>query len=155
MGFSRKYLSADALLDVVRYSLSQEKIKPLKHSTYSWQDCVMSGLAIFGFKCPSLLQFEKQRSKEPLISRNLRTLYKVDKVPSDTGLRERLDQLSPHHLRRSFKQIFAHLQRGKALEDYRYLNGRYIISIDGTGQLSSKKCIVNTVVRKPTAKRAR
>ena len=99
----------------------------------------MSGLAIFGFKCPSLLQFEKQASAEPLIRRNLRTLYKVDKAPSDTCLRERLDQLSPHHLRRSFKKIFAHLQRGKALEEYRYLNGRYIISIDGTGQFSSKK----------------
>jgi hypothetical protein len=30
------------------------------------------------------------------------------------------------------------LQRGKALEKYRYLNGHYIISIDGTGQYSSE-----------------
>ena len=84
----------------------------------------MSGLAIFAFKCPSLLQFEEQKHSEPLIRRNLRTLYKVDKAPSDTCLRERLDQLSPKQLPRSFKKIFAQLQRGKALEPYRYLDGR-------------------------------
>jgi len=139
MGFARKHLSADGLLKVVRHSLRQEKFTALKNTHYSWQDCIMSGLAIFGFKCPSLLQFEKQKHAEPFIRRNLRTLYHVDKAPSDTCLRERLDQVSPHQLRRSFKKVFAHLQRGKALEGYRYLNGRYIISIDGTGQFSSKK----------------
>ena len=139
MGFKRKYLSAEGLLTAVRDSLSQEKFKALRTTDYSWQDCIMSALAIFGFKCPSLLQFEKQKHAEPIIRRNLRTLYGVDKAPSDTCLRERLDQVSAHQLRRSFKKIFAHLQRGKVLEGYRYLDGRYIISIDGTGQFSSKK----------------
>lgn len=139
MGLTRKYLSADGMLNTVRKSLHEEKLTELPNSEYSWQDCVMSGLAIFGFKCPSLLQFEKQKSTEPLIRRNLKALYQVDKVPSDTCLRERLDRLSPVILRRSFKQIFAHLQRGKALEQYQYLDGRYIVSLDGTGQFSSKK----------------
>jgi hypothetical protein len=98
----------------------------------------MSGLAIFGFKLPSLLQFEKAKSAEPMIRRNLRTLYRVKKAPSDTCLRERLDKVSPNQLRRPFKKIFSYLQRGKALEQFRYLNGHYIISVDGTGQYSSK-----------------
>ncbi|VAW85124.1 hypothetical protein MNBD_GAMMA16-2197 [hydrothermal vent metagenome] len=78
----------------------------------------MSGLAVFGFKFPSLLQFEKSLDSEPMISRNLRTLYGVKKAPSDTCMRERLDQVDPRQLRRPFKQIFAHLQRGKALEPF-------------------------------------
>ena len=139
MGLTRKHLSKDGLLDVVRQSVRREKLEELKHASYSWQDCIMSGLAIFGFKLPSLLQFEMKKASEPFIRRNLRTLYKVDKAPSDTCLRERLDRLSPNRLRRSFKAIFAQLQRGKVLERYRYLNGRYIVSIDGTGQFSSKK----------------
>ena len=139
MGLTRKHLSKDGLLDVVRQSVRREKREELKHSSYSWQDCIMSCLAIFGFKLPSLLQFETKKASEPFIRRNLRTLYKVDKAPSDTCLRERLDRLSPNRLRRSFKAIFAQLQRGKVLERYRYLNGRYIVSIDGTGQFSSKK----------------
>ncbi len=139
MGFIRKYLSADGLHEVVRHSLRRETLAACVGSEYSWQDCVMSGLAIFGFKFPSLLQFEKAKATEPNIRRNLRHLYGVKKAPSDTCLRERLDQISPQQLRRSFKTIFACLQRGKMLESYRYLDGHYIVSIDGTGQYSSQQ----------------
>jgi len=139
MGFHRKYLSADGLVQVVRHCLCRETLKEVRGSEYSWQDCIMSGLAIFGFKNRSLLQFEKQKASEPMIRRNLRTLYKVEKAPSDTCLRERLDLLSPQILRKPYKKIFSYLQRGKALEPYRYLGGRYIISVDGTGQYSSKE----------------
>lgn len=137
MGFVRKHLSADGLINIIRHGLRREKFRSLKQSPYSWEDCIMSGLAIFGFKFPSLLQFEKQKASEPWIRRNLRTLYKVKKAPSDTCLRERLDEVSPRQLRRPFKKIFSYLQRGKALEQFRYLGGHYIISLDGTGQYSS------------------
>jgi len=50
MGFRRKYLSADGLIGVVRYYLRKEKLPACIGSEYSWQDCIMSGLAIFGFK---------------------------------------------------------------------------------------------------------
>ncbi len=59
MGYVRKYLSSDGLIGIVRHSLHRRDLTPLIGSDYSWQDCFMSGLAIFGFKCPSLLQFEK------------------------------------------------------------------------------------------------
>lgn len=139
MGFQRKYLSADGLVNVVRHCIEREKLTPVKGSNYSWTDCILSGLAIFGFKCPSLLQFEKQKNTEPMIRRNLRTLYQVNKAPSDTCLRERLDQISPRQLRKPFKKILSYLQRGKVLESYRYLGGHYIVSLDGTGQYSSKQ----------------
>ena len=132
-------MSADGLHKIVKHSLHREQFKEIKNSTYSWQDCLMSGLAVFGFKMPSLLQFEKEKSSEPWIRRNLRTLYGVEQAPSDTCMRERLDVLSPHQLRRPFKKIFSYLQRGKALESYRYLGGHYIVSLDGTGQFSSEK----------------
>jgi len=135
----RKYLSADGLVKIVQHSLLREKFKELKNPIYSWQDCIMSGLAVFGFKMPSLLQFEKDKASEPILRRNLRTLYGVKEAPSDTTMRERLDTISPRQLRQPFKKIFAYLQRGKALEAYRYLDGYHIISLDGTGQFSSEK----------------
>ena len=79
---------------IVQHSLHRETFKAIKNSAYSWQDCIMSGLAVFGFKMPSLLQFEKDKGSEPLIRRNLRTLYGVDKAPSDTCMRERLDVIN-------------------------------------------------------------
>ena len=98
----------------------------------------MSGLAVFGLKFPSLLKFEENKL-EPFIKRNLRNLYHVQKVPSDTCIRERLDVLSPKHFRQSFKTIFSYLQRGKMLERFKYLGDYYLISVDGTGQYTSKK----------------
>jgi|SaaInlStandDraft_5_1057022.scaffolds.fasta_scaffold30753_1 hypothetical protein len=139
MGFVRKHLSADGLIQIVRHSLLRSDLKPLIGSDYTWQDCFMSGLAIFAFKAPSLLQFEKMKSSETMIRRNLRTLYKVKKAPSDSTLRERLDRVPPKHFRLAFKKIFSYLQRSKVLESCRYLDNHYIISIDGTGQYSSKK----------------
>jgi Transposase DDE domain len=137
MGFIRKYLSADGLLKTVKHSLLREPFKVMKNTEYSWQDCIMSGLAVFGFKIPSLLQFEKDKATESILKRNLRTLYGVEKAPSDTCMRERLDAVLPKQLRKPFKKIFAYLQRGKALEKFRYLEGHYMVSIDGTGQYSS------------------
>jgi len=135
MGFVRKYLSADGLHNLVIESLRKENFPSIR-SDISWQDCVMSGLAIFGLKFPSLLQFEKNKIS-PFIKRNLRTLYHVQDAPSDSCLRERLDILLPKNFRRSFKLIFACLQRGKMLERYKYLGNYYLVSIDGTGQYSS------------------
>ena len=75
MGFVRKYLSADGLLSIVKHGLRREQFKVMKNTEYTWEDCIMSGLAVFGFKMPSLLQFEKDKATEPFIRRNLRTLY--------------------------------------------------------------------------------
>jgi hypothetical protein len=50
MGFIRMHLSADGLHKTVKHSLLREQFKVIKNSEYSWQDCIMSGLAVFGFK---------------------------------------------------------------------------------------------------------
>ena len=98
----------------------------------------MSGLAIFGLKCPSLLDFEKKRS-DNVIAQNLRDLYHLNTVPCDTYLRERLDQVDPYSLRPAFSKIFAAFQRGKGLEEFEFFDGHVLISGDGTGHFSSGK----------------
>src|SRR5438034_5262510 len=101
----RKYLSADGLIKIVRHSILHEQFKVIRNAKYSWNDCIMSGLAVFGFKMPSLLQFEKDKASEPILRCNLRTLYGVSLAPSDTCMRERLDTVTPQQLRRPFKKI--------------------------------------------------
>ena len=133
----RKYLSTDGLLDIVRHSFDRERF-PETRSNISLQDCIMTGLAVFCLKYPSLLQFENNKTKA-CIENNLKNLYHVKHTPSDTCLRERLDVLPVEHFRKPFKNIFSVLQRGKMLERFKYLNDSYLISIDGTGQYSSKK----------------
>lgn len=100
-------------------------------------DCLMSAMAMFGLKYQSLLQFDNGRG-DVSIKKNISNLYGVVKVPCDTYLRERLDDVSPGDLRPAFKAIFNELQRGKGLDEYQYLNGHYLISADGTGLFESK-----------------
>jgi hypothetical protein len=54
-------------------------------------------------------------------------------------MRDRLDPLDPNILRPAFKKVFSLIQRGKDLENYQYLDGYYLLSIDGTGHFSSEK----------------
>ena len=110
----------------------------------SLADCLMSGLAIFSLKYPSLLQFEQdarglgESAHEPR-RENLRSLFGVERAPSDVRLRERLDEVDPRELRAPFKRLFARAQRGGALAGFEWLEGRYLLSVDGTGHFSSSK----------------
>lgn len=101
-------------------------------------DHLMSGLALFGLKYPSLLQFENDRREEATRA-NLNALYGIEYAPSDTRFRERLDELDPRALRPLYKALLAQLQRGKGLEGFAYLDGHYLLSLDGTGYFSSSK----------------
>ena len=102
----------------------------------SLSDCLMSGLAVFGLKFPSLLQFDESQ-EEDVIKHNLKTLYGVNDAPSDTAMRTRLDEVDPRTLRPAFTSIFSLLQRGKILEDYKVLGNYVVIACDGTGMFSS------------------
>lgn len=45
--------------------------------------------------------------------------------------------VDPREIRSAFTSIFSTLQRGKALEKYSYIDGKYLLLSDGTGQFSS------------------
>ncbi len=92
----------------------------------------MSAFAMFSLKAPSLLAFDKERAEG-----NLHTIYGIQRVPCDTHMREILDPVSPKWLRPVFKSVFRQLQRGKALEAMVFLDGHYLLALDGTGYFSS------------------
>ena len=56
----------------------------------------------------------------------------MEEIPSDSCMRKRLDAAGPAHLRPVFTEIFAALQRGKELERFTALDGRCLLSINGT-----------------------
>ena len=103
----------------------------------SLADCLMSGLAVFGLKYPSLLQFDDSLEDE-VTCHNLKTLYNIKDVPCDTSMRSRLDEVDPRALRPAFTSIFSSLQRGKVVEDYKVLGKYLVFACDGTGMFSSK-----------------
>ena len=133
----RKSLSAPGLLREVRRCFQAIKDDTAGRGL-TLADCLLSGLAVFGLKYPSLLQFDEGRADE-IVRSNLRSLYGIARAPSDTALRERLDGVAPSLLRRAFRRVFHLLQRGKALEDFQWWAGHYLLSIDGTGYFYSDK----------------
>ena len=134
----RKTLSAPGLLREVRTGFDRIE-DAVAGRGLNLTDCLMSGLAIFGLKYASLLQFDRDARHKALIRSNLKSLYGIARAPSDTALRERLDEVDPGVLRRAFKRVFAALQRGKGLEGFTCLGGHYLLSVDGTGYFSSSK----------------
>ena len=132
----RKGLSAPGLLREVR-ACFEELDDPVSSRGLCLAEYLMSGLAVFGLKYPSLLQFDRDARTDEVVRANLRRLYGIERAPCDTALRERLDAVDPRQLRAVFKRVFARLQRGKGLEGFTCLDGHYLLSVDGTGYFSS------------------
>lgn len=65
--------------------------------------------------------------------------FGVDRAPADTTMREHLDSIPPSRIKKVFQKIFSIAQRGKDIESYQFLEGHYLVSLDGTGFFSSKK----------------
>jgi len=101
-------------------------------------DCFMSCFAMFSLKWPSLLQYQ-ENIRKGFVRQNLNKLYGIKTPPSDTYMRERLDEINPDDLRPIYKKFFGILQKNKILEKYQYLDGHHLISLDGTGHFSSEK----------------
>src|SRR5216683_72167 len=129
----RKHLGADALFRLVHKSFANIPDHRCDDAGISLPDALMSAFAMFSLKSPSLLAFDKQRAEG-----NLGTIYGITRAPCDTQMRERLDPVSPESLRPLFKSVFRQLQRGKALEPMAFLDGHYLVALDGTGYFSSQ-----------------
>ena len=129
----RKHLSADALFRLVRSGFATLPDYRQSDTDIALPDALMSAFAMFSLKSPSLLAFDKERAEG-----NLATIYGIERVPCDTHMREILDPVSPKLLRPLFKSVFVQLQRGKALEPMAFLDGHYLLALDGTGYFSSQ-----------------
>jgi hypothetical protein len=92
----------------------------------------MAAFALFSLKSPSLLAFDKERTEG-----NLHQIYGIARVPCDTAMRQILAPVEPETLRPRFTAIFRALQRGKVLDEMVFVDGHYLLALDGTGYFSS------------------
>ncbi len=136
----RKDLSLPGLLNSVFQSFNAipdtRRQASIEHTL---TDTLRAAFAMFNLKYPSLLSFENDNKIDPLVQHNLSTLYGVQQVPSDSQMRSILDTVDPAELRGTFRTLHSALQRGQVLNDYLSFDGRYLLSIDGTGLFSSTR----------------
>jgi len=131
----RKHLQMDAMISSLHQGFSAIPDFRRGRVDISLADALMSGFAMFSLKEPSLLAFDERYRNDG----NIRRVFGINKVPSDTRMREILDNVDPQMLRPLFNDIVRQLQRGKALEPMVFFDGCYLLSIDGTGSFSSEK----------------
>lgn len=131
----RKDLSAEGLYKLVHKEFGKiEEHRPMNVGI-GLVDALMSGFAMFSLKDPSMLAFDERREQPG----NLRKVYGIEKIPSDTQMRTILDGVDPEAVRPVFRSVFKPLQRGKALEKMRFMGKYYLVSLDGTGYFTSKQ----------------
>lgn len=128
-----KHQSFDPLIKSIR-----ERLESLPDqrgdSDYAIADAAMSAIAMFSLKDPSLLAFEERRNDQ-----NMKNIYRIQNVPSDTTMREILDPVDPDSLRPLFQDVYRKIQRAGGLKPYLFHEDCYLLSIDGTEYFSSKK----------------
>lgn len=139
----RKHLSASGLFRLVRSGFEKIRDHRASNVEISLPDALMSAFAMFSLKDPSLLAFDQRRAKDG----NLQRIYGLAHIPSDTQMRTILDDVQPDEIKPVFKAVFRQLQRGKVLEKLVFMEGCYLLSLDGTGYFSSKKihCVSSTL----------
>jgi hypothetical protein len=141
-------LSADDLLSMVRAEFDQVPDQRADNASLDLADALMSGYALFALKDPSLLAFDERRTSD----RNLHTIFKIGQVPSDTQMRTLLDEVNPADLRPLYRRVHRALATRGQLRPYRFLEGSYLVSLDGTGYFSSKKVHCPACQQKVNAK---
>jgi len=144
---SRKNLSVDGLFQIIR--VASEKINDHRSQKVGIElsDAIMSAFAMFSLKEPSLLAFEEKRNDQ-----NMKNVYKIRNVPSDTHMRTLLDEIDPAKIYPIYKKVFAEVQREKGLEDMVFYEGHYLLSNDGTGYFSSDKIHCKSCMEKVNSK---
>jgi hypothetical protein len=150
----KKHLSFSAM----RKALSElfEQIDDTRQAgkvDYSLHDCLMSALAMMFFQDPSVLSFQR-RMHDRLQNSNLKSMFGVESIPSDSALRQTLDAVPTEAIHPAFTLLLKRLQRGKQLAAYKLESGHYLIGLDGSQYFSSEKIHCPHCLTRKRAKRA-
>jgi hypothetical protein len=119
---------------------------------HAMHDVFMSAYAMMYFQDASLLEFQR-RLESSKHGNNLRTMCGVESIPSDTQMREVMDEVDSKKLAPIFDDFFRLLQRGKHLEQYLAFGKYYLCVMDGSEYFSSEKircpsCLTREIKKK-------
>lgn len=147
-----QHLTFEAYRELLRTAFRQvpDERDP-QRITWKLHDVLMSGFAMFFFQHPNLLQFQ-QRMESHTGRSNLQRLFGVESVPSDTQMRQLLDDpaaLAP--LRRVLPQVFEKMrQTGWTARLVTEVGGNkyYTVALDGSQYFSSTKIACEHCLRR-------
>ena len=144
---TRKNLSADWLFQIVKTEFGKVEDHRKTKVNVGLSDALMSWFAVFSLKEASLLAFEEKRNDQ-----NIKNIYKIKNVSSDTHMRTILDDVDPKDIYPVYKSLFTELQRWKWLEDMVFYEWHYLLFNDWTWYFASDKVHCDNCMEKTTSK---
>ena len=145
---TKKHLSFSELRKLISSRVNKfEGTRQESKVDYCLHDCCQSAFAMMVFQDPSINAFQ-QRLQDIKQLNNLKTMFNVSAIPQSTQLRSAIDNIPSTEIEFAFKDFFLPLQRGKQLEQYKFINGKYLVASDGVQYFSSDKISCNCCLTK-------
>lgn len=107
------------------------------NTRYSIADIAISAFAVFFTQCPSFLSFQRAMQTARGLN-NLRSLFQVQRIPTDNHIRQTLDPIPPQHLFELFDELHQAFQESGTLQAMRAVHDTQLIALDGTRYFSSQ-----------------
>jgi hypothetical protein len=107
------------------------------NTSYSMPEILLSAFSVFFTQSPSFLAY--QRSMEESKGRNnARSLFDVERIPTDNHIRKMLDPVEPEQLFELFDALYLTCSEQGVLKSMRAFEGTQLIALDGTRYFSSQ-----------------
>lgn len=124
-------LSFDGIVRMVREvgKTFQDK-RNGKNIQFTMSDVVLSAFSVFYMQCPSFLSYQQDMESERN-NNNARTLFGIERIPSDNHIRDLLDETEPKQLYPVFEAVFAELAKTQHFDRLRGNLGDLLMAFDG------------------------
>lgn len=109
-----------------------------KNGTYSMEDIGLSAFSVFFTQSPSFLAYQIAM-KEAKGESNAKTLFGIEKIPTDNHIRDVLDGVPPEQVFPVFDTMFSAFQETHHRDSCRGVHQTMLIVLDGTWYFSSEK----------------
>lgn len=104
---------------------------------YPMADIALSAFSVFFTQCPSFLSFQQNMDKARGRN-NARSLFGVERIPTDNHIRQTLDPVEPDHFFGLFDELHRAFEQTGVLETMRAVGNTRLIALDGTWYFSSQ-----------------
>ncbi|MHC4322581.1 MAG: ISNCY family transposase, partial [Planctomycetota bacterium] len=104
---------------------------------YTMKDITFSAFGVFFCQSPSYLAYQRLM-QEARDNNNGRTLFGIQKLPTDNQVRNLLDPVDPKLLWPAYRSTFEYLQKWGVIEGFRSFANTLLVAVDGTGYFYSE-----------------
>lgn len=133
----RQSLTVDAFIQRLKRKKLTDK-RTGQNKQYQVNDAAQTAFAIFFMQSASFLAGQRHLRQSKGKS-NAETVFQMERIPTDTHIRNLLDPVSPEEWRDEFRYLLAEVAHSGHLSQWQVLDKRLAFSLDGVYYFTSQK----------------